>query len=92
QQALAASTGDDGDSQGAAQMAWVAYQQLLRIDDQHTSLTEARDLMQQAQILLEEAGHSLRHYLEQVDINPHRLQQVEQRLSDIFSMARKHQI
>ncbi|MDO6804634.1 hypothetical protein Q4595_19450, partial [Wenyingzhuangia sp. 1_MG-2023] len=27
-----------------------------------------------------------------VDINPHRLQQVEQRLSDIFSMARKHQI
>ncbi|MDO6681374.1 DNA repair protein RecN [Oceanobacter sp. 5_MG-2023] len=92
QQALAASTGDDGDSQGAAQMAWVAYQQLLRIDDQHTSLTEARDLMQQAQILLEEAGHSLRRYLEQVDINPHRLQQVEQRLSDIFSMARKHQI
>ncbi|MFK4753143.1 DNA repair protein RecN [Oceanobacter antarcticus] len=92
QQALAASTGDDSDGQGAAQMAWIAYQQLARIDDQHSSLVEARDLMQQAQILLEEAGNSLRHYLDQVDINPHRLQQVEQRLSDIFSMARKHQI
>ncbi|WP_369855084.1 DNA repair protein RecN [Candidatus Thalassolituus haligoni] len=92
QQALAVSTGDDSDGQGAAQMAWIAYQQLARIDDQHSSLIEARDLMQQAQILLEEAGNSLRHYLDQVDINPHRLQQVEQRLSDIFSMARKHQI
>lgn len=92
QQALAASTGDDSSDQGAAQMAWVALQRLQRIDDQHPRLAEACELMQQAHIMLEEAGSSLRQYLEQVDINPHRLQQVEQRMSDIFTTARKHQI
>ncbi|WP_028294846.1 DNA repair protein RecN [Oceanobacter kriegii] len=92
QNALAATNGGDHSDNGAAQLAYMALQQLERIDDEHPSLAEARDLMQQANILLEEAGSSLNRYLEQVDINPHRLQQVEQRLSDIFSMARKHQI
>ena len=92
QQALAASAGDEGRDQGAVRMVWKAMQQLEKIDDTHPRLDEARDLMQQAHILLEEAGSSLRSYLEQVDINPHRLQQVEDRLGEIFSMARKHQI
>ncbi|MCY0966887.1 DNA repair protein RecN [Parathalassolituus penaei] len=92
QQALAASAGDEGRDAGAVRMVWKAIQQLDKIDDQHPRLDEARDLMQQAHILLEEAGSSLRGYLEQVDINPHRLQQVEERLGEIFSMARKHQI
>lgn len=92
QQALAASNGDDSSDHGATHLTWIALQQLERIDDQHPRLSEALELMQQAHILLEEAGSSLRSYLEQVDINPHRLQQVEQRLSDIFSVARKHQV
>ena len=91
QQAMSACCGDDQSEQGAVQMSWHTLQQLDAIDDQHPQLKEARELLQQAHILLDEAGRSLSHYLEQVDINPHRLQQVDQRLSDIFTMARKHQ-
>lgn len=48
--------------------------------------------MEQAHIQLQEASHSMQRYLDSVDINPHRLQQVESRLSDLYSMARKHHI
>jgi len=92
QQATVACCGDDQSEHGATQMAWQTLQQLGHIDDQHPQLAEARELMQQAHILLEEAGRSLSHYLEQIDINPHRLQQVDQRLGEIFAMARKHQM
>ena len=92
QEAAVACCGDEQSEQGALQMAWHTLQQLKHIDDQHPQLEEAKELMQQAHILLDEAGRSLSHYLEQIDINPHRLQQLDQRLSDIFTMARKHQM
>ncbi len=92
QYAMAACYGDDNGELAATQLACQAITRLDNIDDQHPLLNEARDLLQQAQIQLEEAGRSLQHYLELVDINPHRLQQVESRLSDLYSMARKHQI
>lgn len=90
QTAFAACNGDD--ETNAIQLAQLALNRLNNIDDQHPLLNEARDLLQQASIQLEEAGLSLQRYLEQVDINPHRLQQVEQRLSELYSMARKHHI
>ncbi|WP_286716856.1 DNA repair protein RecN [Thalassolituus sp. UBA2009] len=92
QYAMAACYGDDNGELAATQLAYQAITRLDNIDDQHPLLNEARELLKQAQIQLEEAGRSLQHYLELVDINPHRLQQVESRLSDLYSMARKHQI
>lgn len=92
QYALAACYGDDSGELAATQLTHQAISRLDNIDDQHPLLNEARELLQQAQIQLDEAAHSLQRYLDLVDINPHRLQQVESRLSDLYSMARKHQI
>ncbi|WP_320819911.1 DNA repair protein RecN [Thalassolituus sp.] len=92
QSAVIACLGDDNSEQAATQMVYQAIHQLQQIDDRHPHLEEARDLLQQAHIQLEEAGNSLQRYLEGVDINPHRLQQIESRLSDIYTMARKHHI
>jgi DNA repair protein RecN (Recombination protein N) len=92
QQALVLCQGDEHSNTSAVQLAFQAIQQLQAIDDDHSDLTDARDLLQQGHIQLEEAGNSLQRYMDTVDINPHRLQQVESRLSDIFSMARKHQV
>lgn len=92
QGALLACQGDDDTEQAANQLTQQAIQRLEKIDDQHPLLNESIDMLKQAQIQLDEACGSLQHYLEQVDINPHRLQQVENRLSDIYSMARKHHI
>lgn len=90
QQALSACLGDETEGDAAAQLTWQALTRVEQVDDPHPALQEAKELLQQAHIQLEEAGSSLRRYLEQVDINPHRLQQVEARLSQIFTMARKH--
>ena len=92
QTALTSCSGDDSGESAAAQLAYQALQRLDDIDDQHPLLNEARDLLRQAHIQLEEASHSLQRYLDQVDINPHRLQQVDNRLSELYSLARKHQI
>lgn len=90
QTALAACNGEE--ETNAIQLAQLALNRLSDIDDQHPLINETRDLLQQACIQLEEAGSSLQRYLDQVDINPHRLQQIEQRLGELYSMARKHHI
>lgn len=90
QTALAACIDDDDNN--AMRLTLLALNRLNNIDDQHLLLNEARELLQQAHIQLEEAGLSLQRYLEQVDINPHRLQQVEQRLSELYALSRKHHI
>ncbi len=90
--ALAACEGSDHDGPAATTLIHQALQQLDGIDDEHPLLNESRELMTQAAIQLEEASDSLQRYLELVDINPHRLSQVEQRLSNFYSMARKHHI
>lgn len=62
------------------------------INDEHSDLAECRELLKNAQIQIVEAASSLNHYLSQVNIDPQRQQLVEQRLSDIYQIARKHQI
>jgi len=62
------------------------------IQDDHQDLKEVRELLRNAQIQIDEASSSLTHYLSQVNIDPQRQQLVEARLSDIFQIARKHQI
>ncbi|MEN9463940.1 MAG: hypothetical protein RL217_121 [Pseudomonadota bacterium] len=92
QLALTACLGDEHSEQSIQNLLHQALHQLGHIDDSHAGLNDARDLLQQAQIQVEEAASSLGRYLDQIDINPQRLQQIDTRLSAIFSMARKHQI
>ncbi|NOX09206.1 MAG: DNA repair protein RecN [Gammaproteobacteria bacterium] len=54
-------------------------------------LSEANELLSQGMIQIEEAISSLRHYRDQLDTDPKRLQWLEQRLADIHQIARKHQ-
>ena len=50
------------------------------------------DLLDSAQIQVQESIYELRHYREQLDLNPNDLQTVEQRISDIHQMARRHRV
>lgn len=52
----------------------------------------AGELLNSALIQLEEASAEISHYLDHVELNPARLQEVEQRLSAIYDLARKHRI
>lgn len=49
-------------------------------------------MLQEAEIQIKEAASVLRHALERLESDPHRLEAVEERLADIHRLARKHQI
>lgn len=66
---------------------------LLSDDAQATkAAASARDLLDSAAIALNEASHEIQHHIDSVEIDPQRLQEVEQRLADIYDVARKHRV
>lgn len=59
---------------------------------QDGAINETLEMVQSALIQLEEAGTNLRHYLDKLDIDPERYQQIDQRLTAAYQLARKHRI
>lgn len=57
-----------------------------------TAITNSRELFNNAAIQVEEAINELSHYLNHIDLNPERLQEIEERLKTIYDVARKHQV
>lgn len=55
-------------------------------------LKEINAMLQEAHINLQEATQALRHYHDQVGLDPERLHEVETRLDAIHTLARKHQV
>jgi DNA repair protein RecN (Recombination protein N) len=76
----------------ALQQVQQAIHQLDKIDDDNKTLKESREFLNQAQIQLQEANDALNDYINKVEINPQRLQQIDQRLGAIYDLARKHQV
>jgi DNA repair protein RecN (Recombination protein N) len=54
------------------------------------ALSEATSLLASAQIQVEEAVGELNRFLDHFDADPERLQQMEERLDAIYTLARKH--
>ena len=54
------------------------------------TLKEITEMVESAAIQLEEAHDSLNSYLGQLDIDPERYQEIDQRLSAAYQLARKH--
>ncbi|GAB7533619.1 DNA repair protein RecN [Pseudomonas sp. 3A(2025)] len=62
------------------------------VSNSSTALNEATELLSSAQIQVEEAMGELNRFLDHFDADPARLQQIEERLDAIYSLARKHRI
>jgi len=56
------------------------------------ALSEARELLDTAGIQIDEVVSALRHYQERVELDPERLQQVDQQLGSLHDAARKHRV
>ena len=69
-----------------------ALHSLGAIDGKTDHLSEAEQLLASALIQAEEASHSLRHHVDHFELDPERLHWVENRLSQIYDIARKHHI
>ena len=52
----------------------------------------ARDLLDSAAIQLGEARSEIQHYIDSVEVDPRRLDEVQRRLEDIYDIARKHRV
>lgn len=64
--------------------------QLLQNLPEQNTLNEAIELFSSAKIQIEEAAYSLQHFRDRTEIDPEKLQSVEERLSAIYDTARKH--
>lgn len=76
----------------AAGLLQQARQTLERLPTDVPQLAETTQMLEEARIQVEEAGDNLRRFIDDYDCNPQRLQEVEERLSWIYQIARKHQI
>lgn len=55
-------------------------------------IRDINSLLSSAQIQVEEAQREIEHHIEQFSVDPERLQWVEERLTTIYDIARKHRI
>lgn len=65
---------------------------LNEMQEHDASLAPIVEMLNEAAIQVEEASQEIRQYCEQLEIDPMRLQQVEQRYSQAMDLARKHHV
>ena len=89
QEALQLSKNDDAGTS-------ITLSRAIRILEQIThpgkSLEAALQLFASAQIQIEEAEHSIKEHIDGFEFDPRQLQEVEDRLSAIYHIARKHRL
>lgn len=67
--------------------------QLLRpLKEKPDTLKEAEQLLDEAQIQIEEALRNVEHFTDSFSLDPMRLAEIDERLSAIYDIARKHRV
>ena len=69
-----------------------ASKMLEGIDDNHSALDAGAETLNSALALIDDANRDLRHYAEQVIVDPQTLADTEARLEQIYDLARKHRV
>jgi DNA repair protein RecN (Recombination protein N) len=81
----------EGESAALAQINSV-ISRLHNLLDCDTDLKTTLDLLESAQIQLQEGVYELGRYQQRLDLDPQRLQEMEERLSAIHATSRKHRV
>lgn len=89
QQSLSALSEDDDNI--SSNLGRIVHQisDMLAVDE---GLKNTHDLLQSALVEIDEASHELRDYLEGLDIDPQAYQELDQQISALHDLARKHQV
>jgi DNA repair protein RecN (Recombination protein N) len=82
----------ENDSGNVLNALTASLHRLGSVNDSPIALSEATNLLSSAQIQVEEAMGELNRFLDHFDADPARLQQLEERLDAIYTLARKHRI
>ncbi len=81
----------DGETSAQSLIA-SAERELSAHGDVDTRIDEVQQLLTNGQVQIDEACQGLRHFADQLEMDPERLEAVETRLSRLHDLARKHQI
>ncbi|WP_370299440.1 DNA repair protein RecN [Abyssibacter sp.] len=74
----------------AAERSGKARDLLAELETLDASLAEARELVESATIQLDDAARMVARALERMELDPERLQTVDERLTELHRLARKH--
>jgi DNA repair protein RecN (Recombination protein N) len=88
--ALTAAFESDADS--AHDLLGKATAALRSVSEMDPKLSESSKLLAEAAILTQEAAESLRHYLDDLDVDPARQEEIERRAAALEALARKHRV
>ena len=69
-----------------------SHRLVMEIDDEHPVLKAAQETLASALTLLDDGARDLRHYQEQVVVDPASLAEVEARLGLFMDLSRKHRV
>lgn len=82
----------DADDINALSIIQHAVDRLSELQEHDASLTPIVEMLTEANIQVDEASQQLRDYIDGLEVDPFRMQQVEARFSRAMELARKHQI
>ena len=82
----------DDEQQNIYQALSVASAQMEQLATLDPSLHTITQMLNEALVQTEEASRELRRYADKVELDPERLAQVDERLSQWLNLARKHQV
>ncbi|RMG34630.1 MAG: DNA repair protein RecN [Gammaproteobacteria bacterium] len=81
----------EGDPDVGSQLGRL-HRQLLELAELDPQLAAPAELLESAVIQVEEAGQALRHYRDGLEIDPARLQTLDDQLGRLHELARKHRV
>ncbi|BBP03959.1 DNA repair protein RecN [Sulfuriferula plumbiphila] len=81
----------EGETAAEQQISAVSAR-LASLADYDSDLQPARELVESAALQLQEATHSLRRYLDHLEADPARLNEVEARIEQVLDTARKYRV
>jgi DNA repair protein RecN (Recombination protein N) len=82
----------ENDSGNALNALTASLNRLTSVNNSPEALNEATNLLSSAQIQVEEAVGEINRFLDRFEADPARLQQIEERLDTIYTLARKHRV
>lgn len=80
------------DEQSAQTVLGGVIRDLSERTDVDDAIAQANELFNEAQVQLQEGCNQLRHFVDTIDVDPARLQWVEDRLGELTDLARKHRV
>jgi len=82
----------EDEQNGIIQQLSHCFKQLQDLAQVDNSLKPMAEMLNNAQIQMDEAGIELRHYIDSMELDPQRLQWLDNRISGIYDLARKHRV